>query len=182
MKHLGTIELETGRLILRRFRPEDSVMMYWNWAGDSDVTKYLMWAPHENQGASREYILSMVKGYKDPGKYDWGIQVKATGELIGSIGVAKFDEQTGNAHVGYCIGKYWWHQGYTSEALREVIRFLFEDVGINRVEARFDPRNVNSGKVMEKCGMIYEGTHRRADWNNQGICDCAWYGILREEW
>jgi ribosomal-protein-alanine N-acetyltransferase len=75
----------------------------------------------------------------------------------------------------------WWHRGYTSEALAELIRFFFEEVGANRIEARHDPRNPNSGKVMLKCGMKYEGTIRQADCNNQGICDYAMYGILRTD-
>jgi ribosomal-protein-alanine N-acetyltransferase len=53
---------------------------------------------------------------------------------------------------------------------------------MNRVEARHDLNNPHSGGVMKKCGMRYEGTLRRADRNNQGICDTAVYGMLKEEW
>ena len=53
---------------------------------------------------------------------------------------------------------------------------------MNRVESRHDPRNVNSGKVMQKCGMKYEGTRRQADLNNQGICDASGYAILAEDY
>ena len=63
-----------------------------------------------------------------------------------------------------------------------MIRFLFEEVQAGCVSSRHDPRNVNSGKVMEKCGMKYEGTLRHSDWNNQGICDASYYSILREEY
>ena len=59
--------------------------------------------------------------------------------------------------------------------------YLFDEVGMNRIEACFDPNNPNSGKVMAKCGMKYEGTIRRSERNNQGICDSCWYGILAEE-
>jgi ribosomal-protein-alanine N-acetyltransferase len=64
------------------------------------------------------------------------------------------------AHIGYCIGRKWWHSGITSEALESVIQFLIEEVGLNRIESRHDPRNPNSGAVMKKCGMKYEGTLR----------------------
>ncbi|MCR2022236.1 GNAT family N-acetyltransferase, partial [Blautia pseudococcoides] len=84
--------------------------------------------------------------------------------------------------IGYCIGKNWWHKGVTSEALKEVIRYFMEEVQVNRVESRHDPRNVNSGKVMQKCGMKYEGTRRQADLNNQGICDASGYAILAEDY
>lgn len=84
--------------------------------------------------------------------------------------------------IGYCIGRNWWHRGYMSEALKALIRFFFEEVNVGRIQARHDPRTPNSGAVMSKCGMTYEGTLRRADRNNQGICDAAVYGILREEY
>ena len=62
-----------------------------------------------------------------------------------------------------------------TEAFTEVIRFFMEEVGANRLEARYDIRNENSGKVMEKCGLKYEGTLRASDINNSGVGDGAWY-------
>jgi ribosomal-protein-alanine N-acetyltransferase len=85
-------------------------------------------------------------------------------------------------HIGYCIGTKWWHKGYTSEAMAALIEFFFEKVGVNRIESQHDPNNPNSGKVMAKCDMKYEGTHRKADFNNQGIVDASIYAILRDEW
>ncbi len=69
-----------------------------------------------------------------------------------------------------------------TEALREVIRFLLVEVGLNRVDSRHDPMNPGSGRVMLKSGMTYEGTLRKTDRNNQGICDAAWYGLIREDY
>lgn len=65
-----------------------------------------------------------------------------------------------------------------SEALQVVIDFLLDKVEMQRVEARHDPNNPHSGAVMKKCGMKYEGTLRKADWNEQGICDTCYYSIL----
>jgi aminoglycoside 6'-N-acetyltransferase I len=62
------------------------------------------------------------------------------------------------------------------------VRFFFEDVGVNRIESRHDPRNPNSGKVMQKAGLRYEGTSLESDWNNQGICDAANYAILAKDY
>lgn len=90
-------------------------------------------------------------------------------------------EDVSAVHIGYCIGKARWHKGITSEALNAVMDFLFEMVDVNRIEARHDPRNPNSGKVMKKCGMKYEGTLRSSDWNNQGICDACYYSLLKSE-
>jgi len=85
-------------------------------------------------------------------------------------------------HIGYCIGEKWWHQGIVSEAFSAIIPFLFEKVGANRIESQHDPNNPHSGKVMEKCGLKYEGTLRQADFSNQGIVDAAIYSILHEEY
>lgn len=73
------------------------------------------------------------------------------------------------------------HQEITSEAMKAVMDYFFDEVGANRIEARHDPRNPNSGKVMEKCKMKYEGTMQSSDRNNQGICDACYYALLRSE-
>ena len=181
MKHLGTRTIETERLILRRFIFDDGEAMFNNWAKDEEVTKYLMWPPHNTVDISQAYILTLIDGYEQDTTYDWGIELKEIGQVIGSIGVVRSDEQVGSLHIGYCIGKKWWNQGLMSEAFSAIIRYLFEEVGANRIESRFDPRNVGSGKVMEKCGLQYEGTLRESDHNNQGICDAAYYGLLRKD-
>ena len=63
-----------------------------------------------------------------------------------------------------------------------MMAFLFDEVEVNRIEARHDLRNPNSGRVMKKCGMKYEGTMRSADWNNQGVHDVGYYALLKSEW
>jgi ribosomal-protein-alanine N-acetyltransferase len=183
MTHKGTVTLETERLILRRFTMDDAEPMFRNWASDPEVTKYLTWPTHENLDISREVIRNWLSGYEAGNKYSWAIELKNLHEPIGSISVVKADDDTNLVHIGYCIGKTWWHQGYTSEALTRLVRFFFEEVNANRIEARFDPRNPNSGKVMAKAGLQYEGTMRQADRNNQGgICDASYYGILADDY
>lgn len=182
MEHCGTKQLETERLILRRFVSEDADAMYRNWASDDEVTKFLVWPTHSDVGVTRQVIEGWVNSYSDEKFYQWAIVPKDNGgEPVGSIAVVQMKESVSMVHIGYCIGKPWWHQGITSEALKAVIDFCFDQVGANRVEARHDSRNPNSGKVMQKCGMKYEGTLRSADRNNQGINDACYYGLLRED-
>lgn len=180
--HKGTVMLETERLILRRFTLDDTEPMFKNWASDMEVTKYLTWPTHENVDISRGVIKNWLSDYESENKYNWAIELKSLREPIGSIAAVKVDDSAHLVHIGYCIGKYWWHRGYTSEALARLVRFFFEEVGVNRVEARFDPRNTNSGKVMAKTGLKYEGIMRQADRNNQGICDASYYAILAEDY
>ena len=109
------------------------------------------------------------------------IEDKEAHEVIGSISVIWLNESVCSAEVGYCLSDSYWGKGIMPEALGAVIRFLFDRVGVNRIQATHDPKNPNSGRVMEKCGMQYEGTLRQAGRNNQGICDEVIRAILREE-
>lgn len=161
---------------------EDAVAMYQNWASDDEVTKYLTWPTHSSQDISRMVIEDWVNQYSDRSYYHWAIVWKENGdEPIGDIAVVGMKEDVSMAHVGYCIGRAYWHKGITSEALQAVMDFLFDVVDVNRVEARHDTRNPNSGNVMKKCGMKYEGTLRSSDRNNQGICDACYYALLKSE-
>lgn len=183
MEHNGTKRLETKRLILRPFLMTDAEAMYRNWASDDEVTRFLTWPTHKNASVSEAVLRDWTGRYENPAYYQWAIVLKdGPDEPIGSIGpVNVIDDRVGMAHIGYCIGKAWWHQGITAEALKAVMDFLFDEVGVNKIESRHDPRNPNSGAVMRKCGMKYEGTLRQSDWNNQGICDASYYGLLASE-
>ncbi len=182
MEHKGTKRLETDRLVLRPFRKEDAAPMFRNWASDSEVVKFLTWPVHENAGISEKVVTSWVESSGSPQNYQWAIELKEIKEPIGSISAVKTDDRTESADIGYCIGQKWWGQGITAEALQAVIAFFFREVGMNAVSACHDPRNPNSGKVMKKCGMAYEGTWRARGVNNQGVCDEVWYSIRKEEY
>lgn len=179
VNHQGTRMLKTTRLTLRPFRLEDAEAMYRNWASDHEVTKYLTWPTHASVDVSRWVCNEWVRHYADADYYQWAIVYD--GQPIGSIAVVEQDDQIGKAHIGYCIGRNWWHMGIVSEALLSVMDFLFDVIGYERIEARHDPRNPHSGGVMMKCGMKYEGTLRHSDRNNQGICDASWYALLKNE-
>ena len=183
MNHKGTVPLETRRLILRRFTTEDADAMFSNWASDHEVTKFLTWPTHTSTQVSKSVISNWLDLYSNDNHYSWAIVLKELGEPIGSIAAVKQDPETNMVHIGYCIGQKWWRKGYTSEALCRLVRFFFEEVGVNRIESRHDPRNPNSGKVMQKAGLKYEGTLRKSDRNNQGgFCDAAYYAILAKDY
>lgn len=181
LTHKGTQTIETSRLILRQAHREDAEPMYRNWATDPDVTKFLTWPPHPNMEITQKLLDSWIDEYQNANYYHWMIVLKNINEPIGSLLVNTVGRAE-SAHIGYCIGKKWWHQGIMSEALNSVIAFLFQDVGYHRIESMHDPNNPHSGAVMRKCGMRYEGTSRSSDRNNQGICDAAHYAILKSEW
>ena len=180
LQHKGTQAIETSRLILRQARIKDAEPMFRNWANDPEVTKFLTWPTHGNIEVTEKLLANWVESYEKDDYYQWMIVLKEINEPIGSI-MASTVGRAQSAHIGYCIGRQWWHQGIMSETLKAVMDFLFDEVGYHRVEAMHDPNNPHSGGVMRKCGMKYEGTLRQADRNNQGICDASYYGILKSE-
>ena len=182
MNHKGTVTLKTERLILRRFTLDDAEDAFRNWEASEKVTRYLTWPPYQNIDDLKGYIQSVIDSCEKPDHYDWVIEDKALGQVIGSIGVVWMREDIAACEIGYCLGDEFWGKGIMPEALNEVIRFLFEEVGMNRVQATHDLNNPNSGRVMEKCGMRYEGAMRQASRNNQGVCDSVMRAILKEDY
>ena len=181
MNHLGTVQLETERLFLRRFTIDDAEAVFHNWASDNEVTRYLTWPTHQSIAASREYMDFCVRGYGSLSFYQWGIELKNTQELIGNISVVKVLDETDSLELGWVIGRKYWGNGYTAEAALKIIDFLFDEVGANRVCAGHDVNNPNSGRVMQKAGMRFEGILRQSGRNNQGIVDMAYYSIIRSD-
>ncbi len=181
MKKTGTRRLETGRLVLRRFTVGDAEDMYRNWASDPEVTRYLTWPCHASPEATAELLTAWVEKYTEGDYFNWAIESKETGAVIGNISVVKLDETVDSAEIGYCLGRAFWGRGIMPEALRAVIDYMFDVAEVNRLAAYHDVNNPNSGRVMQKAGMKYEGTHRQAGRNNQGICDMACYAFLRSD-
>ncbi len=183
MNHLGTMELESKRLLLRKFTLSDAKMCFQNWTSDKKVVRYLRWKTHTNIYESENILKNWCEKYTNPTFYQWAICLKDELSLgpIGTISVNKYDNHIDMVHLGFCIGSKWWNKGISSEALSLVISFLFEQVKANRIESWHDPKNIYSGKVMAKCGMNYEGTLKSADYNNHGIVDACVYAILANE-
>ena len=181
MNRTGTQTIETRRLTLRRFRPEDAEPMFRNWASDPEVTRFLTWPPHASAGVTAQLLENWIGRYGDGGFFNWAIEWKETGEVIGNISVVKLDAEKESADMGYCMGKAWWGRGIMPEALRAVEDYLFDTVGLKRIAACHDVNNPKSSRVMAKAGMKKEGVLRGAGKNNLGICDEAWYAILKSD-
>ena len=181
MNKTGTQRIETHRLILRPFRAEDAEDMYNNWASDPEVTRYLTWPTHRSVEVTRRVLEDWIPRYEDEGYFQWAIERKEVSGVIGSIAVVKLDEETESAEIGYCLSRAFWGRGIMPEALRAVMDYLFDTVGLNRIAAYHDANNPKSGRVMVKAGMKREGILRGARKNNAGVCDEVRYALLRDE-
>lgn len=152
-------EFETERLILRKITLDDCVVMNKEWCNDPDVCKYLPWNVHGELENTKKLVEMWVKEYEDPNTYRWMVTLK-NNECIGTIDVVKKDIENKVYEVGYCYKKNSWGKGYGTEALKGVIKFLFDEVGAEIVCAKHYEPNFGSYMVMEKAGMIVEGILR----------------------
>ena len=101
MNLIGTVDLETERLLLRKTKVSDVEPMFYYWANDSRVTKYLTWTPYESPEQLKEtYHQYLMDNQDKPDFFDWKIVLKETGEPIGSIGVVKIIENIDAVEIG----------------------------------------------------------------------------------
>jgi len=177
MNHIGTVRIETERIILRPFVESDARAMFENWASDPEVTKFLTWPPHESAEISGRIVALWAQQARCGVGYDWCIEPKESGEAMGSLSAVRIDEENGEIELGYCLSRKCWGRGYMPEAVKAVIETLFRETGVKRITAKHDLNNPNSGRVMQKCGMRLLEIRRGEAHNNQGVCDVAVYYI-----
>lgn len=177
-----TIPLETPRLLLRRFCEDDAQAVFDNWASDGEVTKYLRWNSHTDVGETAERVRLWVADYTAKvDYYYWAIVPRGEKCPVGGISIGSINRHDETAETGYCLGRAFWGRGYMTEALRAVLRFAFEQAGLNRVEAAHSVRNPASGRVMQKAGMRHEGTLRQGYRSTLGFEDCELYAIVKND-
>ena len=155
LRDLGTVRLETARLILRQFTPEDAQGVFDGWTGDVACASRCTWKVHPNVHYTKEILSHWIDEYQD-NAYNWVVELKDTYQLIGNISTVDIKRKHANCELGYCFGSRFWGQGYATEALRRIIDFLLKDCGFHLVEARHVASNPASGRVMQKAGMHLE--------------------------
>ena len=175
-------ELVTDRLFLRKLEANDSTEMFDNWSSSEVVTRYLTWKPHTTEMDAISTLKKRESLYKKDGIFDWGIVLRDTNLLIGTITVTNVFEDINTAEIGYVIGEKWWGKGIVVEALLQVIDFIFSSTSIQRIEATHDVDNIQSGRVLQKAGFVREGLLRQRKRNNRGLVDVEMYSIIKESY
>ena len=160
MNDLGTVTLETERLILRRISVNDAEEAFENWTNDPETAKFVTWDPHGTVEVTKELFTMWKEEYNHEHTYRWVVYVKELDTIIGTIDVVHQSNRERTCEIGYCYGSKFWGKGYATEALFKVIDFLLNEVRFDVVEAIHLITNPASGRVMEKAGMKYEATLR----------------------
>lgn len=164
----------TERLLLRRPRLEDADAVFAHYAQDAEVTRYLTWPPHMELAQTQEFMASRIAAWESGEAYEWVITLPPADEAIGMLAVRLEGHK---ANLGYVLARAYWGQGIVTEAVQAVVDWLCAQPEIFRVWAVCDVNNPASARVMEKVGMVYEGTLKR--WTrrpgNDVPSDCLCY-------
>ena len=174
-------KLETERLILRKIILDDARDIF-EYAHVPEVSEFLIWYPHQTIQDSINFIKFAEDKFVNNEWIIFGIELKEKSKLIGTIDIRGWKEVNNCAETGYVISKAYWNKGITTEALRAVIKFCFEELQSNRLEAHCEEENIGSWHVMEKCGMKYEGTLREKVYIKEKYRSMKMYSILRSEY
>jgi len=165
LNHKGTVPLKTERLILRGLKLEDAPTVFNNWTSDNEVAKFLRWNAHANIGVTEQWMKECEEISIDKSRYEWGMVLKETKEPIGSIGAFINAEDPNRYEIGYGLGRKYWRNGYATEALKCVMNFLVNEVGIKHFICSHAKDNPASGAVMRHVGFVYtkDGTYQSFD-------------------
>ena len=168
--------LEIERLVLRKATKNDVLDML-EYASDDETVKYLDWAGAKTEDEILKGIIDFH--WSNPGV--WVIELKENQKCIGTIDVRLSPEHE-KSEFGYVLNRKYWNKGYMTEALSALIRLCFVDLDLNRVETFHYVGNEGSGKVMQKCGMKFEGISEQGVKIKGVFRDVVRYGMTKERW
>lgn len=178
---LPTPTLTTDRLVLRPFTDADAEELF---ALQSDPRVLRYW--DSPPWADRSKVPQFMDGCRRMADETSGARVAlerhSDGSFVGWCTFNSWNPDFRSASLGYCLTETAWGQGYATEAARALLRWAFDTLDLNRVQAEADTRNVASARVLEKLGFVREGTLRE-DCIVEGVVSDSWvYGLLRREW
>lgn len=178
----GTPEIKTERLFLRGLAPEDASAVY-AYRSDSEAMRYQTWHP-----ASRQEVEEFIRDTNGSGFnvvdswFQLGIYRRNARGLIGDAGIHFLPPDNRQAEIGFTVDPGYQHQGYATEAVRGLLRCLFESLGKHRVVASVDPDNLPSIRLLERVRMRREAHFRQSLWTGKDWADDLVYALLETEW
>ncbi len=176
------MRIETERLVLRDFAIGDwlDVLAY------QREPLYLRYYPWKDRTEAdvRQFVQTFVDWQAEEPRRRWqhAVTLRHGGPVIGNAGIRRKAENDFEADVGYELGPQHWGKGYATEAVRALMRFGFDELGLHRVSSWCIADNASSARVLERLGMRQEGRLRENEYYKGRYWDTLLYGLLREEW
>lgn len=149
---------------------------------DPEVVRYgshTAW-PHRDEASI--YLEAIERGFQAGNLFQWGIALRGNDQVIGTVTLYAVDHRQGRAEVGFALARDHWGHRYGQEALTVLLEHAFEALGLRRIEADVDPRNLPSLRTLEALGFRREG-YLRQRWLVAGeLQDSLLMGLLASDW
>ncbi|MFW5432956.1 GNAT family N-acetyltransferase [Paenibacillus apiarius] len=171
--------LKTARTLLRKMSLHDAEDMFL-YCADSEVSRFTTWPIHRTMADTHQFLEFVIQRYDRGEIAPWGIVDLESDRLIGTCGFVNWKPSHARAEIGYVLARDYWNQGYMTEVVNEVIRYGFHTMKLVRIEARCHLDNAGSTKVLEKCGLQFEGVLRKHLFNKGRYEDVKQYSIINE--
>ncbi|MGA4518619.1 GNAT family N-acetyltransferase [Solibacillus silvestris] len=173
-------ELNTKRLYLRRMEPSDSPSLFKIWS-DPHVTEFMNISSFTHETQAKE-MIELLEGLAQAGKaVRFSMIERDSNEIIGTCGFNAIDFDNAKAEIGYDIAKAYWGMGFAPEGISALLDCAFGTLKLNRIEAKVEPANVNSIKVLQKLDFKFEGTLRQYEKSKGNFIDINMYSRLKTD-
>jgi len=174
-------EIVADRIRLRTINKSDLDQVFAIFS-DPKVMRYWSTPPLESVDDVRALMKEIKTGNEEGSMLKWGVALRSTDAVIGTVTLFHLELTQGRAEVGYAQAQAYWGHGYIHEALQALLTYAFEEMNLRRIEADVDPRNAASIKTLERLGFLREGFLRER-WHVSGeIQDALFYGLLERQW
>ena len=181
MTRLEPIVIHTKSLILRILDEADLPAVY-DIFSHPEVMRYWSYPPWTESSQAHQWLSRVQEGYRTGNDLQFGIERRADHVLVGTCTLFQFHVASRRAEIGYALGRPYWGYGYMNMALQALLRYAFETLELNRLEADIDPRNLASARTLERLGFQKEGYLRERWIVNNEVADTSLYGLLCREW
>jgi [ribosomal protein S5]-alanine N-acetyltransferase len=173
--------IRTSRLLLRPFTEHDESDVH-EYGSDAVVSQHADWGPNtaaQTHDRIEGYLEEQMRWPRD--EVSLAVELRTERKVIGTVRLKIQDERTRTADLGFVFHRRYWNQGYATEATSAVLRVAFTTLGLHRVWATCDTRNVGSWRVMEKVGMRREAEFRRDAFQKGQWRDSYLYAMLEDD-
>lgn len=181
LTHIGTTTIETERLILRRFNYTDDEDMLQYWVADERIQSLYSEPVYTTKDEVKGLLDKYIGSYDKDDYYRWAIIEKKSNKCIGQIAYFLVDNKNHFAEIEYCIGTEFQCKGYATEATKAIIEYGFKKINLHKVQICTKTINQPSKRVIEKCGLTYEGTMRDFFYMNGEYVGRLYFSILKSE-
>jgi ribosomal-protein-alanine N-acetyltransferase len=178
---LPTPTLGTARLFLRPFAGADTDALF-ALHSSPRVLRYWDAPPWSDRQQAERSMAACGQMSEEGSGARLAVDRVCDGAFIGWCALQRWNPDHHSASLGYCYSDTAWGHGYATEAGRALLRWAFDTLDLNRVQAETDTRNLASARVLEKLGFVREGTLREDCVVNGEVSDSWVYGLLRREW